>query len=164
MKKTQFTWLPENCETFYEVYDSIEECIAEAQKQFDERYEYYEYEDDEDFDESDKNSTIITVSKVVDYDMDKFIDSIPDMIVDRLEDKHYDFTGVTDIESEVYVDKFDEYKKEVIDALTPIIKKRLSVYPSQVGQALNFTYNVKTRKYIYEEQEYDELPEPFRNI
>ena len=37
-----YAWMPSNCERFYETYESIEEAVAEAQKQWDEKYEYYE--------------------------------------------------------------------------------------------------------------------------
>lgn len=39
-EKKIYAWHPSNCDTFYETFDSIEEAVAEAQKQWDEKYEY----------------------------------------------------------------------------------------------------------------------------
>lgn len=32
--KTKYTWYPENCDTYYDTYSSIEECISAAQKEY----------------------------------------------------------------------------------------------------------------------------------
>ena len=41
-EKKMYAWMPSNCERFCETYGSIEEAVAEAQNQWDEKYEYYD--------------------------------------------------------------------------------------------------------------------------
>ena len=80
--------MPSNCERFYETYESIEEAVAEAQKQWDEKYEYYE--------EEDENDTEIFLMVASQFNVEKSLERYGEDLVDYLEEQLYDFTACED--------------------------------------------------------------------
>lgn len=154
-EKKLYAWMPSNCELFHETYDSIEEAVEEAQKQWDEKYEYYE-------DEEEYNDTEISLLSVRQFNPEKHVERYGEELIEKLDEDLGDFTYGTESESEVYCKDVAKFNKAVKEALMPLIKEHLSFYMDMVGDHFNITYNVKTRKYTWEEKEYDSLPEAFK--
>lgn len=151
-EKKMYAWLPSNCERFYEVYDSIEEAVTEAQKQWDEKYEYYE--------EDGENNAEIYLMLVEPFSIEKSLEHYGEILVEYLDEQLYDFTLCED--SKVYCSDNDLFNRRIKEALMPIIKECLSFDTDQVGTYLALTYNVDTRKYYWNGEEYDAVPEAFR--
>lgn len=157
-EKKLFTWLPSNKETFYDTYNSIEECVKEAQKQYDEKYEYYE--------EEDENSLDINLYVVEKYNPEKYLNKFGSHLLDLLNDNLIDYMEGIDVESEVYcpVNKEDEFNQKVKDALLPLINEYVSFHMDMKGTFLELKYNVKYRVYLIGDTEYTEIPEKFKNL
>lgn len=153
-EKKMYAWTPSNCERFNETYDSIEEAVAEAQKQWDEKYEYYEDEDE--------NNTEIILLSVRQFNPEKHVERYGEELIDGLDESLADFTSGTEVESEVFCKDVTKFNKAVKEALMPLIKEHLSFHMDMVGEHFNITYNVKTRKYTWNEKEYDVLPDAFK--
>lgn len=153
-EKKQYAWMPSNCETFYDTFDSIEEAVAEAQKQWDEKYGYYE--------EEDENNTEIALLIVDKFNPETYMERFGEELIDKLQEQLSDFTLYCDLDSEVECKNVAEFNRAVKEALMPVINEHLSFYADQVGEPLNLTYDVKTRKYTWEEKEYDVIPEAFK--
>lgn len=153
-EKKLYAWMPSNCELFHETYDSIEEAVEEAQKQWDEKYEYYEDEDD--------NDTEISLLSVRQFNPEKHVERYGEELIEKLDEDLGDFTYGTEAESEVYCKDVTKFNKAVKEALMPLIKEHLSFYMDMVGEHFNITYNVKTRKYTWQGKEYDSLPDAFK--
>lgn len=153
-EKKLYAWMPSNCGLFHETYDSIEEAVAEAQKQWDEKYEYYEDEDD--------NNTEISLLSVRQFNPKKHVERYGEELIEKLDEDLGDFTYGTEAESEVYCKDVTKFNKAVKEALMPLIKEHLSFYMDMVGEHFNITYNVKTRKYTWQGKEYDSLPDAFK--
>jgi len=153
-EKKMYAWTPSNCERFYETYGSIEEAVAEAQKQWDEKYEYYEDEDE--------NNTEIILLSVRQFNPEKHVERYGEELIEKLDEDLGDFTCGTEIESEVFCKDVTKFNKAVKEALMPLIKEHLSFHMDMVGEHFNITYNVKTRKYTWQEKEYDSLPDEFK--
>ena len=151
--KNMYSWLPSNRERFYEVYDSIEEAVAEAQKQWDEKYEYYE--------EENENDTEIFLMVARQFNVEKSLERYGEDLVDYLEEQLYDFTACED--SKVTCQCVDSFKRKVKEALLPVIKECLSFYIDQAGQYLTLTYNVETRKYYWNGEECEAIPDVFKS-
>lgn len=153
-EKKLYAWMPSNCELFHETYDSIEEAVAEAQKQWDEKYEYYE--------EDDENDTEISLLSVRQFNPEKHVERYGEELIEKLDEDLGDFTCGTEAESEVYCKDVAKFNKAVKEALMPLIREHLSFYMDMVGDHFNITYNVKTRKYTWRGKEYDSLPDAFK--
>ena len=150
--KNMYSWLPSNRERFYEVYDSIEEAVAEAQKQWDEKYEYYE--------EEGENNTEICLMVVEQFSIEKSLECYGEILVEYLDEQLFDFTSCED--SQVYCRSIDLFNKKIKDSLMPIVKECLSFDTDQIGSYLSLTYNVETRKYYWNGEEYDSVPAAFK--
>lgn len=153
-EKKLYAWMPSNCELFHETYDSIEEAVEEAQKQWDEKYEYYEDEED--------NDTEISLLSVRQFNPEKHVERYGEELIEKLDEDLGDFTYGTEAESEVYCKDVSKFNKAVKEALMPLIREHLSFYMDMVGDHFNITYNVKTRKYTWQGKEYDSLPDAFK--
>lgn len=153
-EKKMYAWMPSNCELFHETYGSIEEAVAEAQKQWDEKYEYYEDEDE--------NDTEISLLSVRQFNPEKHVERYGEELIEKLDEDLGDFTCGTEAESEVYCKDVTKFNKAVKEALMPLIKEHLSFYMDMVGEHFNITYDVKTRKYNWQGKEYDSLPDAFK--
>lgn len=153
-EKKLYAWMPSNCELFHETYDSIEEAVEEAQKQWDEKYEYYEDEDD--------NDTEISLMSVRQFNPEKHVERYGEELIEKLDEDLGDFTYGTEAESEVYCKDVTKFNKAVKEALMPLIKEHLSFHMDMVGSHFNITYDVKTRKYTWQGKEYDSLPDSFK--
>ena len=153
-EKKMYAWTPSNCERFYETYGSIEEAVAEAQKQWDEKYEYYEDEDE--------NNTEIILLSVRQLNPEKHVERYGEELIEKLDEDLGDFTCGTEIESEVFCKDVTKFNKAVKEVLMPLIKEHLSFHMDMVGEHFNITYNVKTRKYTWQGKEYDSLPDAFK--
>lgn len=154
-EKKMYAWMPSNREIFDETFDSIEEAVAEAQKQWDEKYEYYEDEDEYD-------NTEIYLMTVRQYNPETYLERFGENLIDGLDESLADFTSGTSVESEVFCKDVTKFNKAVKEALMPLIKEHLSFHMDMVGEHFNITYNVKTRKYTWKEKEYDSLPDEFK--
>ena len=154
-EKKLYAWMPSNCELFHETYDSIEEAVEEAQKQWDEKYEYYE-------DEEEYNNTEISLLSVRQFNPEKHVERYGEELIEKLDEDLGDFTCGTEAESEVYCKDVAKFNKDVKEALMPLIKEHLSFYMDMVGDHFNITYDVKTRKYTWQGKEYDSLPDAFK--
>lgn len=153
-EKKLYAWMPSNCELFHETYDSIEEAVEEAQKQWDEKYEYYEDEDE--------NDTEISLLSVRQFNPEKHVERYGEELIEKLDEDLADFTYGTEAESEVYCKDVTKFNKAVKEALMPLIKEHLSFHMDMVGDHFNITYDVKTRKYTWQGKEYDSLPDAFK--
>lgn len=153
-EKKMYAWMPSNCELFYETYDSIEEAVAEAQKQWDEKYEYYEDEED--------NNTEISLLSVRQFNPEKHVERYGEELIEKLDEALGDFACGTEAEPELYCKDVAKFNKAVKEALMPLIKEHLSFHMDMVGYHFNITYDVKTRKYTWKEKEYDSLPDAFK--
>lgn len=151
-EKKMYAWLPSNCERFYEVYDSIEEAVAEAQNQWNEKYEYYE--------EEGENNTEIYLMVVDQFNIEKSMGCYGEILLEYLDEQLFDFTSFED--SKVSCKCKELFNQKVKEALIPIIKECLSFDTDQVGNILTLTYNVDTRKYNWNGEEHDAVPEAFR--
>lgn len=151
-EKNMYAWIPSNCERFYEVFDSIEDAVIEAQKQWDEKYEYYEDENE--------NNTEIYLMVVEQFNIEKSLERYGEILVEYLDEQLFDFTSCED--SKVYCRAQDLFNKKLKDALMPIVKECLSFDTDQIGMYLSLTYNVETRKYNWDGVEYDTVPEAFK--
>lgn len=154
-EKKLYAWMPSNCELFHETYDSIEEAVAEAQKQWDEKYEYYE-------DEEEYNNTEISLLSVRQFNPEKHVERYGEELIEKLDEDLGDFTYGTEAESEVFCKDVTKFNKAVKEALMPLIKEHLSFHMDMVGEYFNITYNVKTRKYTWQGKEYDSFPDAFK--
>ena len=154
-EKKLYAWMPSNRELFHETYDSIEEAVAEAQKQWDEKYEYYE-------DEEEYNNTEISLLSVRQFNPEKHMERYGEELIEKLDEHLGDFTCGTEAESEVDCKDVAKFNKAVKDSLMPLIKEHLSFYMDMVGERFNITYDVKTRKYTWQGKEYDSLPDAFK--
>lgn len=153
-EKKLYAWMPSNCELFHETYDSIEEAVTEAQKQWDEKYEYYE--------EEDENDTEISLMSVRQFNPERHVEHYGEELIEKLDEDLGDFTYGTEAVSEVFCKDVTKFNKAVKEALMPLIKEHLSFYMDMVGSHFNITYNVKTRKYTWQGKEYDSLPDAFK--
>lgn len=153
-EKKLYAWMPSNCELFHETYDSIEEAVTEAQKQWDEKYEHYEDEDE--------NDTEISLLSVRQFNPEKHVERYGEELIEKLDEDLGDFTYGTEAESKVYCKDVAKFNRAVKEALMPLIKEHLSFYMDMVGDHFNITYNVKTRKYTWQGKQYDSLPDAFK--
>lgn len=153
-EKKMYAWMPSNCERFDETFDSIEEAVAEAQKQWNEKYEHYEDEDE--------NDPEICLMSVHQFNPEKYVERYGEEFIEKLDEDLGDFTYGTEAESEVFCKDVAKFNKAVKEALMPLIKEHLSFHMDMVGSHFNITYNVKTRKYTWEGNEYDVIPEAFK--
>ena len=155
MEKKLFAWMPNNCETFDDSFDSIEGAVAEAQKQWDEKYDHYE-------DEDEYNNTEIYLMTVRQYNPETYLERFGEDLIDMLNEDLSEFTSGTEVESKVYCKDKSKFNEAVKSALMPIIKKHLSFNMDLVGDILDLTYNVETRKYTWNGKEFDVLPDEFK--
>ncbi len=151
-EKKMYAWLPSNCERFYEIYDSIEEAVVEAQKQWNEKYEYYE--------EEGENNTEIYLMVVSQFNIEKSLECYGETLVEYLDEQLFDFTSFED--SRVYCRYNNVFNQKIKEALMPIVKECLTFEADQVGHILLLTYNVETRKYSWNGEEYDVIPDAFK--
>ena len=151
-EKKMYAWMPTNCERFYEVFDSIEEAVCEAQKQWDEKYEYYE--------EENENNTEIYLMVVEQFSIEKSLERYGEILVEYLDEQLADFTLLED--SRVSCRSKDLFNQKVKESLMPIAKECLSFETDMVGYHLSLTYNVETRKYNWNGVEYEAVPEAFK--
>ena len=149
-----YAWMPSNCERSYETYDSIEEAIAEAQNQWDEKYEYYE--------EEDENNTEIHLMVARQFNPEDRLSRYGEDLIDYLEDQLCDFTHGTDSDSGVSCSDLVLFNRKVKESLLPLVKEFLRFQDDMVGDILSLNYNVETRKYSWNGEEYDEIPEAFK--
>lgn len=154
-EKKMYAWMPSNCEMFDETYDSIEDAVSEAQKQWDEKYDHYEDEDEYD-------NTEIYLMTVRQYNPETYLERFGEDLIDGLDESLADFTSGTEVDSEVYCKDKSKFNEAVKSALMPLIKKHLTFNMDLVGDILDLTYNVETRKYTWQEKEYDVLPDEFK--
>ena len=110
------------------------------------------------------NNTEIVLMIVDQFNPETCMEEFGEEIIDKLQGQLDDFTCLFNSDSEVICMNKPKFNKAVKDALMPIIKEHLSFHMDQVGNHLNLTYDVKTRKYIYEGKEFDELPEVFEKV
>lgn len=151
-EKKMYAWMPSNCERFDETYDSIEEAVVEAQKQWDEKYEYYE--------EEEENNTEIYLMVVSQFNIEKSLECYGETLVEYLDEQLFDFTSLED--SRVYCRYNNVFNQKIKEALMPIVKECLTFETDQVGHILSLTYNVETRKYSWNGEEYDVIPDAFK--
>lgn len=149
-----YAWMPSNCERFYETYDSIEEAVAEAQNQWDEKYEYYE--------EDGENNSEIYLMVAKQFNPEDRFNRYGENIIDYLEDQLCDFTHGIDSDSGVSCSNLVLFNRNVKESLLPLVKEFLRFQDDMVGDILSLTYNVETRKYDWNGKEYDEIPEAFK--
>lgn len=138
----EYTWFPENQETFSDTFHSVKEAIEDAQYKFDEEYE--EYEDGDEY-----NSHIITIGEVERYNVKSAIESIVDDIHDNLESDISDFAFGLDCESKAQIlEKHkSEFKEQAVNALLPLIEKYFYFSPEMKSVEIN-QYDLKERKFI----------------
>lgn len=140
METKQYSWFPENgnCP---DLFNSIEEAIADAQHKYDEEYEEYE--------DKDETSEIISIGYVRHFDMQKAVKIIVDNIEDCIGEQLHDFSSGCDFESECYVSKKDQetFAKEAVDALLPIVEKYVFVNPQWVCTPTH-KYDLCKRKFV----------------
>lgn len=153
-EKKMYAWMPSNCERFYETYDSIEEAVAEAQNQWDEKYEYYE--------EEGENNTEIYLMVARQFNPEDRLSRYGEDLIDYLEDQLCDFVHGTDSDSGVSCSDLVLFNQKVKESLLPLVKEYLTFVDDMVGDILSLTYNVETRKYSWNGEEYDEIPEAFK--
>ena len=147
-------WMPSNCERFYETYDSIEEAVAEAQNQWDKKYEYYE--------EEGENNTEICLMVARQFNPEDRLNRYGEDLIDYLEDQLCDFTHGTDSDSGVSCSDLVLFNQKVKESLLPLVKEYLTFVDDMVGDILSLTYNVETRKYYWNGEEYDAVPDAFK--
>lgn len=153
-EKKMYAWVPSNCERFYETYDSIEEAVVEAQKQWDEKYEYYE--------EDGENNSEIYLMVARQFNPEDRLSRYGEELIDYLEDQLCEFTHGVDSDSGVSCSNLVLFNRKVKESLLPLVKEFLRFQDDMVGDILSLTYNVETRKYSWNGEEYDEIPEAFK--
>lgn len=153
-EKKMYAWMPSNCERFDEAYGSIEEAVAEAQNQWDEKYEYYE--------EDGENNTEIYLMVARQFNPEDRLNRYGEDLIDYLEDQLCDFTHGTDSDSGVSCSNLVLFNQKVKESLLPLVKEYLNFVDDMVGDILSLTYNVETRKYYWNDEEYDAVPDAFR--
>ena len=152
--KKMYAWMPSNCERFDETYGSIEEAVAEAQNQWDEKYEYYE--------EECENNTEIYLMVARQFNPEDRLNRYGENILDYLEEQLCDFTYGTDLDSGVSCSNLVLFNQKVKESLLPLVKEYLTFVDDMVGDILSLTYNVGTRKYYWNGEEYDAVPDAFK--
>ena len=153
-EKKMYAWMPSNCERFDEIYGSIEEAVAEAQKQWNEKYECYE--------EEDENNAEIYLMVARQFNPEDRLNRYGEDFIDYLEDQLCDFTHGTDSDSGGSCSNLVLFNQKVKESLLPLVKEYLTFVDDMVGDILSLTYNVETRKYYWNGEEYDAVPEAFR--
>ena len=153
-EKKMYAWMPSNCERFYETYDSIEEAVVEAQKQWDEKYEYYE--------EEEENNAEIYLMVARQFNPEDRLDRYGENLIEYLEDQLYDFAHGTDSDTGVCCSNLVLFNQKVKESLIPLVKEFLNFQDDMVGDILTLTYNVETRKYTWNGEEYDVIPDAFK--
>ena len=153
-EKKKYAWMPSNCERFCETYDSIEEAVAEAQNQWDEKYEYYE--------EEDENNSEIYLMVARQFNPESRLNRYGEDLIDYLEDQLCYFTHGTDSDSGVSCSNLVLFNQKVKESLLPLVKEYLTFVDDIVGDILSLTYNVETRKYYWNGEEYDAVPDAFK--
>lgn len=153
-EKKMYAWMPSNCERFCETYGSIEEAVAEAQNQWDEKYEYYE--------EEGENNSEIYLMVARQFNPEGRLNRYGEDLIDYLEDQLCDFTHGTDSDSGVSCSNLVLFNQKVKESLLPLVKEYLTFVDDMVGDILSLTYNVETRKYYWNGIEYDAVPEAFK--
>ena len=151
-EKKMYAWMPSSCERFYETYGSIEEAVEDAQRQWDEKYEFYE--------EEGENNAEIYLMVVEQFNVEKSLERYGEILVDYLDEQLFDFTSCDD--SNVSCKCADLFNQKVKEALMPIVRECLSFDTDKVGHHLTLTYNVEIRKYCWNGVEYDAIPDAFR--
>jgi hypothetical protein len=153
-EKKMYAWMPSNCERFDEIYDSIEDAVAEAQRQWDEKYEYYE--------EENENNTEIYLMVARQFNPENLLDRYGEVLINYMEDQLYDFTHGADSDPGVCCNNIVLFNQKVKEALVPLVKEYVSFRDDMVGDILTLTYNVETCKYYWNGVEYDAIPDAFR--
>lgn len=153
-EKKMYAWMPSNCERFYETYGSIEEAVAEAQNQWDEKYEYYE--------EEGENNSEIYLMVARQFNPEGRLNRYGEDLIDYLEDQLCDFTHGTDSDPGVSCSNLVLFNQKVKESLIPLVKEYLTFVDDMVGDILSLTYNVETCKYCWNGEEYDAVPEAFK--
>jgi hypothetical protein len=138
--KTQYSWYPEggNCPG---VFDSKKDAMSDAQQKYDEQRE--------DFECADEVSSIIHVGPVRFFDMENAVKEIIENIEDIMDDQVHDFSFGCNFESECYVSKKDkeEFIKEAVEALLPIVEKYVYISPQWICTPA-VKYDLKNKKWI----------------
>lgn len=124
--KPQFSWFPDNgnCP---DVFNSIEDAIADAQSRYDKGD--YPYEDGDEY-----TSHIIGVGSVRYFDFKNAVETIAESIEDNIYEQMSDFASGCDFECECYVSKEEKeaFINEAVTALLPIVEKYVFVNPEWV--------------------------------
>lgn len=153
-EKKMYAWMPSNCERFYETFGSIEEAVAEAQNQWDEKYEYYE--------EEGENNTEIYLMVARQFNPEDRLNRYGEDLIDYLEEQLCDFTYGIDLDSGVSCSNLVLFNQKVKESLLPLVKEYLTFVDDMVGDLLSLTYNVETCKYYWNGEEYENLPDAFK--
>lgn len=146
-----YSWMPENSEMFYDVFDSIEEAVKDAQKQWDEKDGFY-YDGDGHY----HYSTVIHLMRVRRFNPEKHLDEFGDTVIDYLQEQLDGFTSGCEGDPQVAVKDADEFNLAVKQALLPLVRKHLFSYFDMVGDTLTLEYDVKNRKYLLNGEECSE--------
>ncbi|MDR3141941.1 MAG: hypothetical protein LBU37_09490 [Tannerellaceae bacterium] len=124
--KNQYSWFPKdgNC---YEIFDSIEDAIKDAQCRYNNRDDPYE-------DRDEYTSSVIYAGTLRRFDMGNAVKKIVEGIEDDMYDQMSDFSSGCDAESECYVRKKDKevFIKEAVQALLPIVEKHVFINPQWI--------------------------------
>jgi hypothetical protein len=139
--KTQYSWFPKggNC---YDVFDSIEKAVEDAQRRYDNEDEPYE-------DGGEYISSFIYIGTVRYFDMEDAVKTIVESIEDDIYEQMIDLSFGCDLETECQILKKDKeiFIKEATQSLLPIVEKYVYINPQWVCTPTG-KYDLKNKKWI----------------
>lgn len=155
----KYSWMPDGQETFYNTFETIEECIEEADYQYKHQIDWFDDMDDEELSVS-KNIVILEVEN---FNPQPVLNKVSGFIIDKLQEEMDNFNPSLEYLSEVICKSKDEFNNEIIQVIKPVIDKYIKYNNQTIGDEISgLLYNVETKKFKYMNVEYDELPEKFR--
>lgn len=140
--KKLYAWYPENADTFYNTYDSLERCLINA------RHEY-ETSTGEFYNTNNKGmySPNINVGEVEEIDIDDIVKRCYESFDYTISEAVNDFAFTTDCESEAYCewDKVNEVKEKIKE----IIEKYYYLNPTKKCNTYSHKYNLEENDWQY---------------
>lgn len=140
MENKEYTWCPENADTFYETYSTAEECISVAKHEYDTKTGEF-YGNDE------RYSPLINVGIVEHIDYDGMVDYCLDSIIDAAWDYVDSFAVETNAETECSFNKKDLANSKA--KLKEIIQS-LFINPTRKMHSLKMKYDLNKNGWIDE--------------
>ena len=147
--------MPLGCNHFWDSYDTPEEAIEEAQKEYDKNGKLDDFDifyDKQVTNDKFKTNIIeIRPTQEIDVNMgiELALDDLPSMILDNLEANYFGLDGYIELD----IDDEDKLNKEVIEAVKAVYKKhKVKAIPSCMTDGALGLYDLEEHRYLTKEE------------